>query len=101
VKYHVEDKRPITPAESRRGMEALREWPEEDRSEIFRLPENEASIVLLLAGELGAVPYISDTPVTVTIHRDMLEDGTVPDGAGPGNVYPGSGEPVPGSNPAP
>ena len=56
TKYNVEDERPITPAESRRGMEALREWPEEDRAEIFRLPANEAAIVLLLAGELGAVP---------------------------------------------
>lgn len=58
MKYaHVKDKNPITPAESRRGMEALRQWPEKDRLEIFQLPDNEAAIVLLLAGELGAMPY--------------------------------------------
>ena len=78
TKYRVDDKRPITPAESRRGMEALRLWPEKDRLEIFQLPDNEAAVVLLLAGELGAVPYVSDKQVTVTIHPDILEDGTVP-----------------------
>lgn len=57
MKYaNVKDRRPITPQEARRGMEALRKWPEKDRLEIFELPDNEAAIVLLLAGELGAVP---------------------------------------------
>lgn len=56
MKYRVEDKRPVTPAEARKGMEELRSWPEKDRLEIFELPDNEAAIVLLLAGELGAVP---------------------------------------------
>lgn len=57
MKYpHVEDRRPITPEEARRGMEALRKWPEEARLEIFQPPDDEAAVVLLLAGELGAVP---------------------------------------------
>jgi hypothetical protein len=60
MRYHVEDKRPITPEEARRGMEALRKWPEESRAEIFQLADNEAAIVLLLAGELGATPVIDE-----------------------------------------
>jgi hypothetical protein len=41
-------------------MEALRSWPESDRLEIFQLQDNEAAIVLLLAGELGAMPVHED-----------------------------------------
>ena len=43
-------------------MEAVRSWPEKDRLEIFQLKENEAAIVLLLAGELGATPKRPEDP---------------------------------------
>lgn len=62
MKYdHVTDKRPITPAEARRGLEAVRQWPEDSRTEIFLLQENEANVMLMLAGELGAVPVVKDS----------------------------------------
>lgn len=79
MKYpNVEDRRPITPEESRRGMEALRKWPENDRLEIFQLPDNEAAVVLLLAGELGAVPESAvstetDLPSAGTKRADLPE----------------------------
>ncbi len=60
VKYpHVQDKRPMSPEEARRGMEAVRKWPEKDRNELLILPRNEAMVMLMLAGALGAVPFDS------------------------------------------
>lgn len=83
MKYpNVKDTRPITPEEARRGMEALREWPEESRLEIFQLPDNEAAVVLLLAGELGAIPTSgpaastdADLPSAETKRADPSEPG--------------------------
>jgi hypothetical protein len=57
-------------------MEALRAWPEKDRLEIFQLPDNEAAIVLLLAGELGTIPVAAvstetDLPSAATKRADL------------------------------
>lgn len=62
MKYpHVTDKRPMTPAEAQRGMQAIREWPEDARVEVLRLPASEATVMLMLAGELGAMPEDATT----------------------------------------
>lgn len=84
MKYpNVTDRSPITPAEARRGLEALRKWPEESRLEIFQLPDSEAAIVLLLAGELAAVPVAAvstetDLPSAATKRADLAESPQEP-----------------------
>lgn len=50
----------MSPAEAQRGMEAVRKWPEEARNELLTLPRNEATVMLMLAGELGALPVLGD-----------------------------------------
>jgi len=64
-------------------MEALRSWPEESRLEIFQLPDKEAAVVLLLAGELGAVPEAAvstetDLPSAATKRADPAESPREP-----------------------
>lgn len=61
-RYSIDDKRPMSPAEAQRGLEAVRKWPEKDRSELLELPRNEAMVMLMLAGELGAMPVEQAAP---------------------------------------
>ena len=67
MEYDVQDKRPISAAEARRGVEAVKEnWPAEDQAWLRELPANEAGVALLLAGELGAVPC-NDSEIDATV----------------------------------
>lgn len=57
MEYDVQDKRPISAAEALRGVEAVKKnWSAQDQAWLRELPADEAAVVLLLAGELGAVP---------------------------------------------
>lgn len=53
----ITDRRPINAGEARRGLEFVKEhWPPEAQAELRELPADEAAVMLMLAGELGAIP---------------------------------------------
>lgn len=57
MEYDVLDKRPISAAEVKRGLEAVKKnWSTDDQAWLRELPANEASAALMLAGDLGATP---------------------------------------------
>lgn len=61
MEYDVQDTRPISAAEALRGVEAVKKnWSAHDQAWLRELPADEAAVVLLLAGELGAVPVEED-----------------------------------------
>lgn len=52
----------LTRREAERALETLRDhWSATDRTWVMKLPIEERDLVLLLAGELGAVPTGEET----------------------------------------
>lgn len=66
---------PITDVEVKRGVEfVMANWERADQEWLLSLPPNEAEVVGMLAGELGAMPYEEPELPSRVMWKEPKED---------------------------